>query len=132
MAFIEATPDGRLTAHVRDVASASKRRSSVLVGERGRKGLRSHRDCPSVHSLPQARIIKVGNYQSWSYGRTWVMADWERRRVEAGEGLASSRRSRYAMTNSRTVVSFRQPDTAGDPLTAVLKIGARGLFAPAI
>jgi len=36
------------------------------------------------------------------------------------------------MTSSSTVVSFRQPDTIDDPLTAVLRSGARRLLAQAI
>ena len=51
------------------------------------------------------------------------------RRVEA---CLNSRRSRYAMTSSSTVVSFRQPDEIDDPLTAVLRSGARRLLAQAI
>ena len=44
----------------------------------------------------------------------------------------NSRRSRYAMTSDSTVVSLRQPDTVDDPLTAVLRSGARRLLAQAI
>ncbi len=36
------------------------------------------------------------------------------------------------MTSSSTVVSLRQPDEAGDPLTAILRSGARRLLAQAI
>ncbi len=36
------------------------------------------------------------------------------------------------MSSSSTVVSFRQPDAVGDPLTAVLRDGARRLLAQAI
>jgi len=36
------------------------------------------------------------------------------------------------MTSSSSVVSFRQPDTIDDPLTAVLRNGARRLLAQAI
>ena len=36
------------------------------------------------------------------------------------------------MTSSSTVVSLRQPDTIDDPLTAVLRSGARRLLAQAI
>ena len=36
------------------------------------------------------------------------------------------------MTSSSTVVSFRQPDAVDDPLTAVLRDGARRLLAQAI
>jgi transposase-like protein len=41
-------------------------------------------------------------------------------------------KERYAMTSSSTVVSLRQPDRIEDPLTAVLRSGARRLLAPAI
>jgi putative transposase len=41
-------------------------------------------------------------------------------------------KERYAMTSSRTIVSLRQPDTVDDPLTAVLRNGARRLLAQAI
>jgi len=44
----------------------------------------------------------------------------------------NSRRSRYAMSSSSTVVSFRQPDVVDDPLTAVLRDGARRLLAQAV
>ena len=36
------------------------------------------------------------------------------------------------MTSDSTVVSLRQPDTVDDPLTAVLRNGARRLLAQAI
>jgi len=36
------------------------------------------------------------------------------------------------MTSTTTVVSLRQPDTIDDPLTAVLRSGARRLLAQAI
>ena len=36
------------------------------------------------------------------------------------------------MTSSSTVVSFRQPDTVDDPLTAILRDGARRLLAQAV
>ncbi len=36
------------------------------------------------------------------------------------------------MTSSSTVVSFRQPDAVDDPLTAVLRDGARRLLAQAV
>ena len=36
------------------------------------------------------------------------------------------------MTSTNTVVSFRQPETIDDPLTAVLRSGARRLLAQAI
>src|SRR4029079_18687821 len=41
-------------------------------------------------------------------------------------------RSRYAMTSDTTVVSLRQPDAVDDPLTAVLRDGARRLLAQAV
>jgi putative transposase len=41
-------------------------------------------------------------------------------------------KERYAMTSDSTVVSLRQPDTVDDPLTAVLRNGARRLLAQAI
>ena len=48
------------------------------------------------------------------------------------EACLNSRRSRYALTSDSTVVSLRQPDTVDDPLTAVLRNGARRLLAQAI
>jgi len=44
----------------------------------------------------------------------------------------NSRRSRYAISSSSTVVSLRQPDAVDDPLTAVLRDGARRLLAQAV
>jgi putative transposase len=41
-------------------------------------------------------------------------------------------KERYAMMSDSTVVSLRQPDTVDDPLTAVLRNGARRLLAQAI
>jgi len=41
-------------------------------------------------------------------------------------------KERYAMTSSSTVVSLRQPDAIDDPLTAILRSGARRLLAQAI
>lgn len=41
-------------------------------------------------------------------------------------------KERYAMTSSSTVVPLRQPDSIEDPLTAVLRSGARRLLAQAI
>jgi transposase-like protein len=41
-------------------------------------------------------------------------------------------KERYAMTSNSTVVPLRQPDSIDDPLTAVLRSGARRLLAQAI
>jgi putative transposase len=41
-------------------------------------------------------------------------------------------KERYAMTSDSTVVALRQPDDIDDPLTAVLRSGARQLLAQAI
>src|SRR5947209_2908447 len=41
-------------------------------------------------------------------------------------------KERYAMTSNSTVVPLRQPDTIDDPLTAILRSGARRLLAQAI
>jgi putative transposase len=41
-------------------------------------------------------------------------------------------KERYAMTRDTTVVPLRQPETVDDPLTAVLRSGARRLLAQAI
>ena len=48
------------------------------------------------------------------------------------EACLNSRRSRYAISSSSTVVPLRQPDTVDDPLTAVLRDGARRLLAQAV
>ncbi len=44
----------------------------------------------------------------------------------------NSRRSRYALSSSSSVVPFRQPDAVDDPLTAVLRDGARRVLAQAV
>src|SRR5215207_10072844 len=41
-------------------------------------------------------------------------------------------KERYVMASDSTVVPLRQPDEAGDPLTAVLRSGARRLLAQAV
>jgi putative transposase len=41
-------------------------------------------------------------------------------------------KERYAMTSDNTVVSLRQPDASEDPLTSILRSGARQLLAQAI
>src|SRR3978361_937798 len=41
-------------------------------------------------------------------------------------------KERYAMSSPSTVVPLRRPDEADDPLTAVLRSGARRLLAQAI
>ena len=41
-------------------------------------------------------------------------------------------KERYAKMSTTTVVSLRQPDEVDDPLTAVLRAGARRLLAQAI
>src|SRR5215213_5129972 len=51
------------------------------------------------------------------------------RRVEACLNLP---KERYAMTSDSTVVPLRQPEATEDPLTAVLRSGARRLLAAAV
>jgi putative transposase len=41
-------------------------------------------------------------------------------------------KERYAMSSHTTVVPLRQPDTIDDPLTAILRSGARRLLAQAV
>jgi putative transposase len=48
------------------------------------------------------------------------------------EAFLNLPKERYAMTSSSTVVPLRQPDSIEDPLTAVLRGGARRLLAQAI
>ena len=71
-----------------------------------------------------------------------ALADWQaweslggtvRSLIEAGNQPArTSRGERYAMDEDSTVVRFRQPEEIDDPLTAVLRSGARRLLAQAI
>src|SRR5215212_9139059 len=57
----------------------------------------------------------------------------ERRRIEAGvEPARTSARERYVMTETTNIVRLRQPDTIDDPLTDILRSGARQLLAQAI
>ena len=64
----------------------------------------------------------------------WNMGDEAvRRRIEAGvEPARTSWRERYAMNTDTKVVRLRQPDEIDDPLTDVLRAGARRLLAQAI
>src|SRR5919202_3169750 len=53
--------------------------------------------------------------------------------IEAGdEACRNLPKERYAMTSDTTVVTLRQPDEVEDPLTAVLRNGARRLLAQAV
>src|SRR3954454_20697543 len=53
--------------------------------------------------------------------------------MEAGvEPARTSRRERYAMNTNSKVVRLRQPDEINDPLTDVLRAGARRLLAQAV
>src|SRR5215218_8033819 len=57
----------------------------------------------------------------------------ERRRIEAGvEPARTSPGERYAMNDITSIVRFRQPDDIDDPLTQILRAGARKLLAEAI
>jgi len=57
----------------------------------------------------------------------------ERRRIEAGdEACQNLPKERYATMSNTTVIPLRQPDTIEDPLTAILRSGARRLLAQAI
>jgi len=49
----------------------------------------------------------------------------DRRRIEAGvEPARTSRGERYAM-NETSIIVARQPDEIGDPLTSIVRAGAR-------
>src|SRR5215216_2354184 len=57
----------------------------------------------------------------------------EGRRIEAGvEPARTSPGERYVMTETTNIVRLRQPDMIDDPLTSVLRAGARQLLAQAI
>src|SRR5215218_7676990 len=57
----------------------------------------------------------------------------EGRRIEAGvEPARTSPGERYAMSESTNIVRLRQPDATDDPLTEILRTGARQLLAQAI
>src|SRR5450756_1399368 len=57
----------------------------------------------------------------------------DRRRIEAGvEPARTSQGERYAMNENSSVVWFRQPDEIDDPLTNMLRSGARQLLAQAV
>src|SRR5436190_4784833 len=61
------------------------------------------------------------------------MTEWDRRRIEAGvEPARTSRGERYAMNENINVVPLRQPDVIDDPLTNILRSGARQLLAQAV
>jgi putative transposase len=49
-----------------------------------------------------------------------------------GEACLNLPKDRYATMNDSTVVPLRQPDMVDDPLTAVLRSGARRLQAQAV
>src|SRR5215203_516510 len=68
-----------------------------------------------------------------SYDGNWVTTAVGRRRIEAGvEPARTSRGERYAMNTSINVVRLRQPEELEDPLTDVLRSGARRLLALAV
>ena len=71
-------------------------------------------------------------FQSWgSYGGNWVTV-WGRRRNGVGDqATRTSKQERYAMNENR-VVSFRQKGAVDDPLTEILRAGARRLIAQAV
>src|SRR5215217_7565068 len=57
----------------------------------------------------------------------------EGRRIEAGvQPARTSPGERYVMTETTNIVRLRQPDTIDDPLTDILRVGARKLLAQAI
>src|SRR5215212_276486 len=57
----------------------------------------------------------------------------EGRRIEAGvEPARTSPGERYVMTEITNIVRLRQPDVIDDPLTDILRAGARKLLAQAI
>src|SRR5712691_9075628 len=61
------------------------------------------------------------------------MTGRDRRRIEAGvEPARTSRGERYAMNENSKVVALRQPDEIDDPLTDILRFGARQLLAQAV
>src|SRR4030081_2057237 len=61
------------------------------------------------------------------------MTEGDGRRTEAGvEPARASRGERYAMNEDSNVVPLRQPDEIDDPLTNILRSGARQLLAQAV
>src|SRR5215472_7287414 len=65
--------------------------------------------------------------------RTWVMTESNRRRIEAGvEPARTSQGERYAMNDHSNVFPLHQPGNIDDPLTDILRSGARRLLAQAI
>src|SRR5664280_904027 len=61
------------------------------------------------------------------------MTEGDRRRIEAGvEPARTSQGERYAMNETSNVVRLRHPDEIDDPLTNILRAGARQLLAQAI
>src|ERR1700730_2953300 len=61
------------------------------------------------------------------------MTEVDRRRIEAGvEPARTSQGERYAMNETSNVVRLRHPDEIDDPLTNILRSGARQLLAQAI
>src|SRR5215472_9909616 len=65
--------------------------------------------------------------------RTWVMTESNRRRIEAGvQPARTSQGERYAMNDNSNVFPLRQPGNIDDPLTDILRSGARRLLAQAI
>src|SRR5436190_9970269 len=61
------------------------------------------------------------------------MTEWDRRRIEAGvEPARTSQGERYAMKENSKIIRLRQPDEIDDPLTNILRSGARQLLAQAV
>jgi putative transposase len=61
------------------------------------------------------------------------MTVFGKRRIEAGdEPAGTSDQERYAMSDDNKVLPFRQPNAIDDPLTAILRAGARRLLEQAI
>src|SRR4030081_1620582 len=61
------------------------------------------------------------------------MTEGDGRRTEAGvEPARASQGERYAMNENSNVVPLRQPDEIDDPLTNILRSGARQLLAQAV
>src|SRR5213595_1264684 len=62
-----------------------------------------------------------------------VVEGGDGRRIEAGvEPARTSRGERYAMNENSNVVALRQPDEIDDPLTDILRSGARQLLTQAV
>src|SRR5665811_1789939 len=61
------------------------------------------------------------------------MTELDRRRIEAGvEPARTSQGERYAMNENSNVVRLRHADEIDDPLTNILRSGARRLLAQAV